>query len=104
MLLALFEWLGTMRLAMDAAINKAGGTAALCASWYAEWQPSLHDAVDKYWQQRTRLPGCVPHLPVARDVWDLLRGNGRALQGVLDSAPKNASMVLAGDRRANNWP
>ena len=95
-LLALFEGLGTMRLAMGTAINKAGGTAVLCASWYAEWQPSLHGAVEKYWQQRKRLTGCVPHLPTARDVWDLLRGDGRALQGVLDSAPKDASMVLAG--------
>ena len=31
-LLALLEGLGTARLAMDAAINKAGGTAILCAS------------------------------------------------------------------------
>ena len=100
-LLALFEGLGTSRLAVGAAINKAGGTAVLCASWYAEWQPVLYEAAERYWQQRTRLTGCAPHLPAAKDVWDVLRGAG-GIQKVLDSTPRGAMLLMAGDHHASN--
>ena len=93
-----------MRLAMDKAINKAGGTAVLRASWYAEWQPSLHEAVGKYWQQRTRLTGCVPHLPIARDVWDLLRGMEGHYGGCWTALRRMRLWCWQGDHHASSWP
>ena len=95
-LLSLFDGLGTARLAVDEVLRMEGGSVRLVGSWYAEWHAPLRDAVERLWARRHAVTGCRRHEPVANDVWDLLRGDGQRLRGILDTIPESALLLIIG--------
>eukprot|EP00974_Lingulodinium_polyedra_P009030 863487-Lingulodinium_polyedra.AAC.1 len=54
-------------------LRALGAPGALHASYYAEIEPKLKDAVEGAWRKWQKAGGGVPYTPVAGDVWDLLR-------------------------------
>ena len=95
-LLSLFDGLGTARLAVDELIREAGPSVYLAGSWYAEWYEPLRLAVDAAWHRRSAMYGCTRHLPVASDVWGMLRNNCTILRALLAQGPAESLFLIVG--------
>eukprot|EP00974_Lingulodinium_polyedra_P104331 10099265-Lingulodinium_polyedra.AAC.1 len=65
--------MGTARLAVDDMLRALRCCGALVASFFAEADVRLGDAVQGVWERWAAVGGGCPHTRVARDVWQLLR-------------------------------
>eukprot|EP00974_Lingulodinium_polyedra_P072914 7057278-Lingulodinium_polyedra.AAC.1 len=50
---------------------------ALTASYFAEIDPGFADPVARRWGEHAALGQAVPHIKLAGDVWEFLRGGAR---------------------------
>ena len=101
-LLSLFDGLGTARLAVDELVRIMGGRITLVESWFAEIHPPLHQAVAAAWARRADRFGCVRHIPLVTDVWDLLRHDCAPLRHIVARLPRQAPLLIIGGPPANS--
>ena len=96
-LLSLFDGSGIARLGLDDLLRMAEAQYSLVGSFFAEVNDTLARAVEERWRAHAALGLGPPHLRVAADVWDMLRGTAEPLRRVLDAAPRGALLlVIAG--------
>ena len=93
-LLSLFDGTGMARLGMDDMLRMAGSAGALVYSAFAEIDGVLATAVEAQWRARAACGMGVPHTQIARDVWDLVRGDAGPLRAALRAVPQGALLLL----------
>eukprot|EP00974_Lingulodinium_polyedra_P114666 11103923-Lingulodinium_polyedra.AAC.1 len=82
-LLSLFDGTGMARVGVDDLPRTLGAPNVLLASFYVEINSTLSGAVERAWRRWGQIGGGLSHVPVADDVWDVLRDGAAPLRRVL---------------------
>ena len=93
-MLSLFDGVGTARFALQELLERLGFAHVLKAAHFVEIDEELGKATETLWATFAAEKGLVPYQWLARNVWDLVRNEGKVLTDYAHRLPTGALLLL----------